>query len=55
MTGLAHYADYADYTSSDSDMAIKYTYDAFNRQVDESSRRLRPADDLGRHKRAGNA
>ncbi len=35
MTGLAHYADYADYTSSDSDMAIKYTYDAFNRQVDE--------------------
>ncbi len=35
MTGLAHYADYTDYTSSEPDMAITYTYDAFDRQVDE--------------------
>ena len=32
---LANYADYADYTSSEPDMAITYTYDAFDRQVDE--------------------
>ena len=37
MTALAHYADYSLYTSSDPNLAIKYTYDAFNRQVDESS------------------
>ena len=35
MTGLSHYADYTDYTSSEPDMAITYTYDAFDRQVDE--------------------
>ena len=37
MTALAHYADYSLYTSSDPNLAIKYTYDAFDRQVDESS------------------
>ena len=35
MTGLTHYADYSDILENPN-LAIKYTYDAFDRLVDEA-------------------